>query len=119
MRKNMAPKVWREGELEARAEELLKEEEGGTPGHWFLSFAADGYWRGCIIQAPGFTHAYVYSGIIGCRGRGEVMGIPIPIEQVPPLEYRNRLLTKEQFEEFWGPMKTEKQWDKEHDERPT
>jgi hypothetical protein len=106
-------KTWSEGEFDARVEKLLKAEEDNPMAYWFLSFAGEGHgvgWSGCIVQAPGFMHAYVYSGILGCRGSGEVMGLPIPPEDVPAPQYHNRLLTKEQCSEFWGEMKTIAQW---------
>jgi hypothetical protein len=100
---------------EADMERRLREEDDMPMRFWFLSFAggAEG-WRGLIIEAPGFAHAYYYASVAGLLIKdSEVQGILIPPREVPPKEHHNRLLKKEEFYSFWGAMKTFDEWEAE------
>jgi hypothetical protein len=76
-----------------------------TPFWFYLSFASPGHWNGgVIVLAHGFVTAILEAIRLHINPGGEITGHPVPSHHVPPLKYRNRLLTKEELEECWGPM---------------
>jgi hypothetical protein len=92
---------------EERSENLL-------PGWWYLSFAEPGKWNGgCVVMGHGFVTALLEAKRIGINTHGEVAGHPVPTDKIPPPHFRNRLLTKEEFESFWGPMVKQSELDGE------
>ena len=76
------------------------------PVWWYLSFAGgDEGWRGgVIVLAHGFATALLEANRLKINPHGEVSGHPIPGDKAPALKFRNRLLTKAELEELWGPM---------------
>jgi hypothetical protein len=97
----MRERIWK-----ARIRKLVKEEQDQPERMWYLSFADErGFLGGIIIKAHGFTEAMIKSHAMKINPGGEVQGCVIPEEHIPPKEYHNRLLTKEQFESFWGKMR--------------
>jgi hypothetical protein len=90
-----------------RLRKLVLEErmENFLPVWWYLSFAAPEGWQGgCVVLGHGFVTALLEAKRIGINAHGQVTGHPVPRENIPAPKWRNRLLTKEQFESFWGPM---------------
>jgi hypothetical protein len=52
-----------------------------------------------IVEAPNFLCASTAAHLIGCNPGGELLGTEFPERLVPPIEWRNRLLTREQCAE--------------------
>jgi len=94
-------------EWQARVTKLLLEETDKPMGWWYLSYAGEGGFRGgAVIEARGFTGAAYVANILKISPGGQVMGAPIPSDQVPGEEYRHRLLTKDELNKVWGDMET-------------
>ena len=78
---------------------------GDVEQWWWLSFADPERPEGtqflgvAIVQAPGIVSAAAVAHRLNINPGGEVAGIPIPAEQVPADQYRNRLLTKQEIQE--------------------
>ena len=90
----------------ARLEELLREESDKPKQHWYLSFADDDrFLGGAIVYASGFVTARAYFSAWGINPGGECRGTPVPPDQVPPMAFQNRLLTREELTSIWGEMK--------------
>lgn len=76
---------------------------------WYLSFAGEEGWRGAVVlEADTLNEAITLSHRNGINPGGDVKSFEIPldhplVEQFPD-ECRNRLLTKEDLEKFWGPV---------------
>lgn len=88
---------------EEEIREKLLEELGNPLGWWYLSFANDSqFLGGVIVEAPGFVTAFAQANSIGVNPGGQVMGIPVPADKVPPAHYHYRLLNLEELEECWG-----------------
>lgn len=90
---------------ERRDELLRKERELGLLRWYYLSFADDVQFRGgVIIEAYGPATAISKAWELGINPGGEVLFTEIPPSHCPPPEAsRNRLLTRKQLEEFFGP----------------
>jgi hypothetical protein len=75
-------------------------------GWWYLSFADEEQFRGCcIVMAADLNEAVRESMLQDCNAGPDmsVEGAPIvEPERLPPWNFRNRLLTKEQMER-WQP----------------
>ncbi len=104
--------------IQERSAQLMEEEERNHPEKtwWYLSYAGPGSWRGgAIIEAHGFIGAcdYARTHYIQPWPDVETQGIPIPPHEVPPEEYRNRLLTRAEIESFWGAMKTFREYEED------
>ena len=91
----MGKKHW----LQTRVETLLRQEFSQPESWWYFSFADDkGFLGGLFIKTHG-----VITGTIKARQQkmnpgGEVRAMPCPDEsKLPPEEFRNRLLTKEEM----------------------
>jgi hypothetical protein len=102
--------------IHQRARELMEEERKANPveAWWYLSYAhkTEGFKGGVIIQGYGFVWAchnarllYITPRDVETRGMG-----PIPTEEMPGPEYRNRLLTKDELSSFWK-MATMGEWE--------
>jgi hypothetical protein len=77
-----------------------------APVWWYLSFAGgdDGWRGGVIVMGHGFATALLEANRLKINPHGEVMGHPVPSDHTPAPKFRNRLLTKAELEECWGPM---------------
>lgn len=86
-----------------RVHTILEEESHQPPGWWYLSYATEaGFVGGVIVEARGFTSAVMLVNLLSIRpGPGQVMGLPLPPEKVPPDSYRYRPLTVADIKEFW------------------
>jgi hypothetical protein len=91
-----------------RLKKLIAEERSEciSPVWWYLSFAGepDGWRGGVIVLAHGFATALLEATRLKINPHGEVYGHPVPKDHIPDRRFRNRLLTKAELEEFWGPM---------------
>jgi hypothetical protein len=87
----------------ARIHALINEEQRTQPLHWlYLSYADEaGFRGGVIVMAHGFAGATFESSRRKLSPGGQVTGIDLPNEKVPPPKYRNRLLTLEDLKELW------------------
>lgn len=98
-------------EEEALRQEGLKEvffqeiTENPDPTWWWLSFADGSLPEGeqflgvAIVSGSGVLSAASVAKLLGCNPGGEVQGIEIPPQHVPPPEYRGRLLSRDELEE--------------------
>lgn len=98
--------------IHERAAKLMAEEikQNPVPGWWYLSYAheSEGFKGGAIVSAHGFVGACDYARQHGITPGPDVQtqGHEIPSGLEPHEHHRNRLLTQEELEGFWGPMKT-------------
>lgn len=70
---------------------------------WWLSFAGDGGFLGVVVvQGYGIVDAVSRSHELEANPGGEVQGLLIPLECVPPVQFRNRLLSKAEAVEAGG-----------------
>lgn len=85
-------------------------EDWGSPKQWiWLSFADDtGFLGAAIVQGGGMMEATMRARQLGCNPGGEVVGEPL--ENLPPPEYRERLLSMEEIDRMklegveWTPI---------------
>jgi hypothetical protein len=70
---------------------------------WFyLSFAGEeGFRGGCIVAGKGEISALQRSHKLRINPGGQVLFIKVPNDKLPPHQYRDRLLSREQLEEIW------------------
>lgn len=88
--------------IRGRMVDLIREEAGKPLAWWYLSYSGvDKFNGGVIIEATGFASAVVLSGELGISPGGEVTGIKIPPDELPPDRYRHRCLSLEELGEFW------------------
>ena len=82
---------------------LGKELEQNPRKIWmFLSFADnDGFKGGAIVKAHGIIDASLTTHRMKINPGGQMACNPIPDRELPPEEYRNRLLTKKDLDEIW------------------
>jgi hypothetical protein len=104
--------------IHERARLLMEQEKQEHPKKqwWYLSYAGpDGWKGGAIVEAHGFIGAcdYAREHFIKPWPDVETRGMPIPPREIPPEEFRNRLLTRAQLESFWGAMKTFREYEEE------
>lgn len=97
----------------ALVDALLREEREANPlTWWYLSFADDSLPKGSqflgvvIIQAHGLGDAASQAHMRGINPGGEVLGVDIPTDKVPPESYRNRLLSNAELLALWPESKT-------------
>src|SRR5271170_7606093 len=95
-------KQWKPGEFEARTQELLQLEKS-EPYLWhWCSFADDsrgGFLGGLLVQAHGVVECGIRARSLNANPGGELMAWALPKEAehlLPAMEYRNRLLSKEE-----------------------
>ena len=104
-------------QLIERATQLILEERRAGIQHWFyISYADDqrGFLGGIYTQAYGFVEAVTRIGVFGLSPGGEAHGVECAEEDLPPNEWRERLLSKEQLEAATGQkFKSIKQWMRE------
>lgn len=82
--------------------DLIREEARNPPAWWYLSYSGEHQFNGgVIIEARGFASAVVLSGELGISPGGEVTGIKIPPDELPPDRYRHRCLSLDELGEFW------------------
>jgi hypothetical protein len=93
--------------LPERAQQLMAEEAKNPIAWWWLSFCdptkpeGQQFLGACIVQARGFFTATLQAHRLGCNPGGECRGSgPIPLEHKIKERWVNRLLTKEECEEF-------------------
>lgn len=87
---------------EERIRELLTAEADQPMVWWYLSYADARKFRGgLIIEARGFASAVLAANLTYQSPGGEVRGLQIPDEELPPEKYRNHLLTVDELNEFW------------------
>ena len=84
-----------------RMNTLLAQEGKNPLRWWYLSYADEDFLGGLVIEAHGPTEAVYLSHHRGINPGGEVLIIPIPSDNLPPDEYRNRLLTKAELDTIW------------------
>lgn len=95
------PTTPREVEIQM-AQHLAQEAAEGQLAWWWLSFADGDRPKGeqflgvAIVQSFGFGGALAETHRRKCNPGGEVDGSQLPDWVVPPPEYRNRLLTREE-----------------------
>ncbi len=102
-----------DAERKAKMEEMLEEERAkGQYGWWWLSFAEPrppegrGFLGAVLVQANGFGSAVIKAGLQHLNPGGEVVGEPIPPSNPEPLpEFTNRLLNRQECEEFGRRMR--------------
>ena len=104
-----------------RVNQVLAEERKNPLGLWYLSYAGEEGWRGAIfIEAHGMAEAAYLANHRKLNPGGEVMGVPVPEEEIPAKQWHNRLLTKAELEAATGEeVATIQEWvqrDKENDE---
>jgi hypothetical protein len=91
-----------------RLRKMVREEkaENLMPGWWYLSFAGGdtGWCGGVIVLGHGFASAVLEAHLLKLSPGGQVTGHPVPKDLVPAPKFRNRLLTKAELEECWGPL---------------
>jgi hypothetical protein len=88
--------------------------EFAEPEQWhYLSFAGDVFLGAAIVKAHGIVHASLVCHGLGINPGGQVLGAPIPDDKLPAKQYLNRLLTREDIQEFWPDAKTIREWDEE------
>ena len=88
-------------EWRANARGVVSQEQEDPLGWWWLSFVdpeRDKFLGVAVVEAHGVTTATLAAHLLGVNPGGQVMGIAIPAEHVPPVEFRNRLLTKAEAE---------------------
>jgi hypothetical protein len=93
--------------IEEKFQQLLAEESTQPERYIYLSFAQGKLFLGGVItKAKGFMHAIAKTKKLQINPGGEVAGLPIPEDEVPDAKYLDRLLTKEELNEFWemGPI---------------
>jgi hypothetical protein len=90
-------------EKRERARQLMEEERRTAPlGWWYLSYAGEQDFNGgVLVMAHGFAGAAFESARRGLSPGGQVRGLPVPNDHMPPAKYRNRLLTLVELREFW------------------
>src|SRR5580658_1300853 len=98
----------RERSWRARIVKLLRAELNQPERFWLLSFSkgkfSEGKWLGgIIIKAHGITDAMFKTHQLKINPGGEMMAIEIPDEKVPPAEWHDQLLTRDQMDFLWGP----------------
>ena len=88
--------------VEKRIRELLDVEKDKPMAWWYLSYAGEeGFRGGVIIEARGFGSAVLLSNVLKASPGGEVRGLKIPPDKLPPPKYHMRLLTLDELNEFW------------------
>jgi hypothetical protein len=104
------PKVWDEGEFEARSKQVLDEELQHSLRPFYLSFASpERFLGGAIVEAHGILSAVTMCNALGINPGGEVMALPVPEDHVPSPEYFNRLLSKEEVQNLPPAAQEEKE----------
>jgi hypothetical protein len=91
-----------EQELRARMRQIVDDEILMRPRRWmYLSFATEKEFLGAIyIEAHGIASAVAKANVLGISPGGQVWGVDIPdVSLLPPPEYREKLLSKEQLRE--------------------
>jgi hypothetical protein len=86
-------------QFDHRLAELFAKEAHQPLVLWYLSFADEEGWLGaCIVEARGLASALQRCNLLHINPHGEVRAVPVPAGVDTPLEYRDRLLSKEDLE---------------------
>lgn len=97
-------------ELRKRNAELIEQERseaGGATSFWYLSYAGEEGFHGVVIvRAFGFIHACQRARDLNINPGGQVMGVPVPPDKVPPAKYLDKCLSKAELDECFGDMAT-------------
>lgn len=88
--------------------EILLNEIASNPLGWFYcSFADDDGFRGAVVvEAHGLATACQRCYELGCNPGGQLFAVPINPGNEPPVEFRNRLLSKDDVLSIWPDAKT-------------
>ena len=97
----------------SRVAVLLAEETSQPERWWYLSFADSGFRGAFVVKAQGATTALLAVNAPGENPGGEVLCWPIPDEEIPGEQFRNRRLTKEEVVKAWGEAKSLGEWEAE------
>lgn len=101
-----------------RVAEVIAEEQAEPLRWWYLSFAGETFNGACIVKAQGIATAVIVCSLLDINPGGEVLGVPMPEESVPPEQYRDRLLSKSDIQEFWPDSKTIREFEAAQEETP-
>ena len=84
---------------------LTKAEES-NPERWiylcYLSPDGEVFYCGLVIQARGPIDAASKGAELRSPRKSQVVARDIPDDRLPPEQFRNRLLTKEEIKEIWS-----------------
>lgn len=86
---------------------LHEEWRTGTLKCWYVSFSGDGGWKGAVlVRAYGQADACKTAWDLGINPGGSALAFPKKDEiPDPPPEAMNRLLNREEVEQYCGPVK--------------
>ena len=102
-----------------RTQELLRAERS-EPYQWhYCSFAGEEGFRGAVVlQAHGIIECAIRARSLGANPGGELLAVPIEDESIlPPEQFRNRLLSKEEVQSIWSDAKSIREFEEEGDFR--
>jgi hypothetical protein len=103
-----------EQECKDRVAELTREELLQPEVWHYLSFAEEHQFNGAvIIQGHGITDCLSRCNRLQINPHGEVLAVVIPDEMLPPEEFRNRLLSKEEVVKCWPDAKSLREFEQE------
>lgn len=75
-------------------------------GWHYLSFVVtdpvERFAGGCIVRGDDVVEAVKEAHRLGCNPGGDVLGVPVPGDLMPPARYVGRLLTKAEIDECWN-----------------
>lgn len=82
----------------------LEEERSNPPCWWYISFCGEHFLGAVIVFAPGIGTVCLRCSELGINPGGEALGMEIPDGGLPSVEWRERLLSKEEVERCIGPV---------------
>jgi hypothetical protein len=92
-------------DINARVEELVRQELENPLGCYYLSFADDdagGFLGAAIVEARGPTLAVMRSNSLGINPGGEILVVAVPMPVLP--ELMDRLLNKAEIAAAFGEL---------------
>ncbi len=95
-----------EKQWKIRRDEVLAEEANEPLHWWYCSFADEVFHGACIIEARGVVGCAIRAHELAISPGGQLVAIPIHREDLPPDQWRNRLLTAEQVKALWPDAKS-------------
>jgi len=106
-------------QFQARKRQLIDQERKNQPGWWWLSFARPNEFVGvAIVQGQGMVTAIDRANRLRLNPFDcEVAGWEIPPENVPPVEARDRLLSKVELQRLFGDAKSIRELEAEREGR--
>ncbi len=102
-----------EKQWKIRRDEVLAEEAKEPLLWWYCSFADETFRGVCIIEARGVVGCAIRAHELAISPGGQMVAIPIDREDLPPDQWRNRLLTAEQVKALWPDSKSLGEWEKD------